>query len=70
MPFIWLAITGIKLQSFTKIKLIRDATSGKEIEKLTGEHKGKESRGPPASALGIHPTPEEIEDENADERKH
>jgi hypothetical membrane protein len=29
VPLIWLAITGIKLQSFTKIKLTRDATSGK-----------------------------------------
>ena len=72
VPLIWLAITGIKLQSFTKIKLTRDATSMKEIEieKLTGEHKGKESRGPQASALGIHPSPEETEDENADEREH
>lgn len=62
VPLIWLAITGMELESFAKIKQTQEVTPRKATE--------KESKGPQATALGIDHSPEEIEDENAQEYEH
>lgn len=62
MPLIWLAITGMKLESIAKIKQTQEVTPRKATE--------KESKGPHATALEIDHSPEEIEDENAQEYEH
>lgn len=62
VPLIWLARTGMKLESIAKIKQTQEVTPRKATE--------KESKGPQATALGIDHSPEEIEDENAQEYEH
>lgn len=43
VPLIWLAITGTKLESLTRIQQTQDVTPRKRTEKLAGENEEKES---------------------------